>query len=398
MRIGSLGSVLRSSGRKARLIALAVSLALHATLAVLLLTGTPAPLALAPPPAPLEIEILAPSPELAPEEPRPVEPAADPTERAREQATAEDRRGPATPPRTGAPPQRSPAGTPPPGPTAATDRPDRDGATLQMRFPGALDLSLGYERVDKLTREGAIAPPDAVAMSAEGPRHPTFRERLADRVRYDGGRANVAKGEVHPQMYDLLRDARKGFNPDVVALDKDHRAPNTVGRSVKQWLGGLLQPRPYDREDELQMQPDGGRLGSPDVLRPDNRAALRGVGGYLGLGRGRSAAVKPMDCVVCVVLRPGAAPEVVLRESSGNAEIDNTAVESLRQATRARPLDSDVPPQKSCYRFRATVQRIPPVPIIGCGFDEVTMSARCYLPLQKVRRTSVTLESVDYGG
>ena len=33
-----------------------------------------------------------------------------------------------------------------------------------------------------------------------------------------------------------------------------------------------------------------------------------------------------------------------------------------------------------------------------CGFDEVTMSARCYLPLQKVRSTSVTLESVDYGG
>jgi hypothetical protein len=396
MNIGSLGSVLRSSGRRARLLALAASLALHASLAVLLLTGTPESLTFAPAPAPLEVEIFTSPPEVTPEpeEPRIEPPAPAPEAPAPGEATAERRPAP----RPGEPPRRLPGEPPPSGPTAAEDRPGKDGATLQMRFPPAIDLSLGYERADRLTRDGVIAPPDPRVLPAEGPRRPTFGQRLADRVRYQEGMANVAAGKVHPQMYDLLRDARKGFNPKVVALDSDRRAPNTVGRTLKQWFGGILRPRPYDPADEQQLQPDRGRLASPDVLRPDSREALRGVGGYLGLGRGKSAAVEPMDCVVCVVVRPGAPPEVVLRDSSGNAEIDNTAVESLRQATSNRPLEESVSAQKSCYRFRATVQRIPPVPVIGCGFDEVTMSAKCFLPTQKVRRTSVTLESVVEGG
>jgi TonB family protein len=249
-----------------------------------------------------------------------------------------------------------------------------------------------------MTRDGVIAPPDpTVVIVQERPATPSFSQRLAARVRNDAARANVAAGKVHPQMYDLLRDARKGFAPSKLALDRDPRAPNTVGRTLKQWFGGILRPH-VDPEDLRQQRPDQNRLGAPDVLAPDNRAALQGTGGYLGLSRGRSSAVKPMDCVVCVVLRPGVAPQVQVSESSGNDELDTAALDALRRASANRPPEPDVPSQKSCYRFRATVQRVPPVPVIGCAFDETNLTARCHYPTQKVYKTTVTLESVDYDG
>jgi hypothetical protein len=402
MKWTSLSSVVRLASRKARLLALGLSLALHGLLALLLFHGDLSPSgSITRLPESLEVEILTPAPDeplpAAPDEPSPPEsPAAD--EAAHDRAALGEPAAPSSAPEPRARRRSAPEGA---DPGAPAERPPEAAApgrsTLRMRTgPGALDLSLGYDRVDRMTREGVIAPPDPTGVAEGRPsRPPTFSQRLAARVRNDAARANVAKGEVHPQMYDLLRDARKGFRPSLVALERDRRAPNTVGRTLKQWFGGLLRPH-VDPEDERQQRPDQSR--APDVLSEQGRAQMRAMGGYLGLSSGRTSKIEPMDCVVCVVLRPDTAPEVVLGESSGNAELDNAAVEALKQATDNRAIEEDVPSQKSCYRFRATVQRIPPVPVIGCGFDEVTMSAKCFYPTQKVHKTTVILESVDYGG
>ena len=386
MRWSSIRSLLRPSGRKVRVHALALSLALHGLLALLLFSGEPSQLLLLE--RPVEVEILAPPAEEQTEPP--IEPPPEVRASAEPAAPAEPR-----------PRRRSPAGSPPP--SAGPDRPGDEAttpgrSTLRMRPGPAVDLSLSYGRVDRMTQEGVIAPPDPTGVVEDRPRKiPTFSQRLAARVRNDAARANVERGQVHPQMYDLLRDARRSFVPPTLALERDRRAPNTVGRTLKQWFGGILRPH-TDAEDDRQQNPDRSRLGAPDVLDDRGRASLRAMGGYLGLSRGRASRIEPMDCVVCVVLRPHAEPEVTLGESSGNAELDNAAVDALKQATNTRTIEKDVPSQKSCYRFRATVERVPPVPVLGCGFDEVTMSARCFYPTQKIQKTTITLESVDYGG
>ena len=60
-------------------------------------------------------------------------------------------------------------------------------------------------------------------------------------VRRDEARKNVERGKVHPQMYDFMRDARKVFTPDTDVVYEDPRAPNTVGRSFKQWGNGAAE-------------------------------------------------------------------------------------------------------------------------------------------------------------
>jgi hypothetical protein len=109
-------------------------------------------------------------------------------------------------------------------------------------------------------------------------------------------------------------------------------------------------------------------------------------------------AVEPIACLICVVLKPGAPIKIELRTSSGNGEIDRAAVEAITRVTLRQPLETDVKAQHACYHFSAAVRRIPPLPVAGCGFDEVTRTFSCYYPTMRVLRTSVTLESVDYDG
>jgi hypothetical protein len=106
---------------------------------------------------------------------------------------------------------------------------------------------------------------------------------------------------------------------------------------------------------------------------------------------------QPITCLVCLVLRPPAAPEVVLGASSGNASLDREAMAAVRQAANTRPLEEALRPQRSCYRFQATVFRVPPLPVLGCGPDGKG-GITCLYPMKKLIKTSVSLESVDYDG
>lgn len=217
-------------------------------------------------------------------------------------------------------------------------------------------------------------------------------------MRERAARETVISGKVDPLMHQLLRDARDRFTPSVAALDNDSRSPNTVGRTLKQWLGGARRGRPEDAADHArQRRPDqAGRMVAPDVLLPGARRSMELAGGTLGLALPGFSETQPRHCLVCVVIKPGAGPEIVLSNSSGNAEVDRAAVEALQRATQARPPGSDVRPQKSCYRFQASVERIPPSQAVGCTFDEVKLTAECHYPTKKVRKTTVHLESVEY--
>jgi hypothetical protein len=363
----------RSSGRR-RALALATSLAVHAT-ALLLLLRPPGPPPVAPPEEPIAVEFIEESPPVI----APPEPAPAPSRRATR---------PVIPARPQAPAPGDPGGaTAEASPEVAPD----PGSSLDMRFAPP-SLALDQDGVDRLTRDGIIDKPQLpLGLPGKRPRGPTFSEKVTALERHDRARRNVEAGKVHPQAYDYKRGAERLFRPDPEIVYRDERAPNTIGRSAKQWAKGAFNAiRPWKTVEEANRQRemrDPHRQGPADIFRAHN-AWIEGT----------EQAARPIACLVCLVIRPGETARVELAASSGNEEVDRAAIEALERTAERRPTDQDVRKQRSCYRFSVTVTRIPPVPIVGCNFDEAALKASCYWPAKKVTRTDVKLESVDYDG
>jgi len=251
---------------------------------------------------------------------------------------------------------------------------------------------MDYRTVDRLIQKGVLDRPEpgAAPPPPPPPRGSTFRERLATRVRQDGARRNVALGKVHPQVFDFMRDARKVFAPDPGTVDLDPRTPNSVKNSLKQWGGGLREAyRSWRRDlDDLRARQridDPDRRNIPDILEHYNRIL-----------EGNRKGAEAITSQVCLVLEPGASPRVELGESSHNAEVDGAALDALARASRRRQPEPDLRRQRACYRFAVKVVRVPPLPVAGCMFDEVELTASCYYPLKKAMTISVSLDSVDY--
>jgi hypothetical protein len=246
--------------------------------------------------------------------------------------------------------------------------------------------------VDRLARRGVLGPGEAVAPPATpAPRSSTFRDRLAALERQDGARRNVVRGKVHPQVFDYMRDARKVFAPDPAVVDLDPRTPNNVKNSVRQWAGGLQEAyRSWRRDvdelrDRTRAADDFDRRRRPDILEHYNRIL-----------EGNQRAAEGIIAHVCMVVAPGATPAVELGQTSGNAEVDRAAIDALTRAARRRPADRDLARQRTCYSFSVKVVRVPPLPVAGCMFDEVELTASCYYPLKKGMTMSVSVDSVDY--
>jgi hypothetical protein len=369
----------RSSGRR-RALALATSLLVHGA-ALLLLLGPQAPPAAPPVDAePIAVEFIE-SPPAKVEPAPPPEPApAEPTSPARRRLQREPR---AEAPAPGA--EETPAGIPSEPATA------EPGGTLDMRAPPA-SLTLDYDAVDRLSRDGVIDRPQLpLGLPGRKPRGPSFGDKVAALARNDQARRNVERGDVHPQAYDYMRGAQRLFRPDPEIVYRDQRAPNTVGRSLKLWAKGAFNMvRPWQTIDELDRERwsrDPHRQGPEDIFKYHN-----------GWMKGTEQAGRPMACLVCLVMRPGEPAKVELAASSGNKEVDRAAMEALERTAQRRPTDPEVRKQRSCYRFSVTVIRIPPVPVVGCSFDEAALTASCYYPTKKMTRTQVHLESVDYDG
>jgi hypothetical protein len=250
---------------------------------------------------------------------------------------------------------------------------------------------MDYRTIDRLAQQGVLERPEpGAAPPLPPPRGSTFSELLAARVRQDGARRNVALGKVHPQVFDFMRDARKVFAPDPGTVDLDPRTPNSVKNSLKQWGGGLREAyRSWRRDlDDLRARrriDDPDRRRVPDILEH-----------YERILEGNRKGAEAIASQVCLVLEPGASPRVELGESSHNAEVDGAALDALVRAARRRQPEPDLKRQRACYRFAVKVVRVPPLPVAGCMFDEVELTASCYYPLKKGMSISVSIDSVDY--
>jgi outer membrane biosynthesis protein TonB len=327
------------------------------------------------PPQPLEIELqeAPPPPPAAAAPPEPVGPPAPlrpaAPERRPRQATA-----PSAP------------SVPSPAPEAAPEGP-ADPSLLRMRPP---KLSLDDATVDRFEREGVITSTPLPETAPAGRGKSKWQQKLAMLERDTEGRKNVLDGKVHPQVYDFMRDAQKIFKPRESVVEKDPRNPNTVGRSMRAWTRGFFRNYLDQlRKLELEEPTRKGRMaeGGTDLMAEYNR-----------LLRAAEKGSQAIACQVCLVIRPGQPPEVVLTSSSGNKEVDEAATDAVTRAALRRPYEKDLKPERACYRFAATVYRIPPLPIAGCGFDEVKMKLNCFYPGMQVYKLDVKLDLVDYSG
>jgi hypothetical protein len=286
-------------------------------------------------------------------------------------------------------PRQASAPATPVAPTAAPEpaAPSEPAESALPRTPPR--LTLDRATIDRFEREGVIsATPTPAAPPAKGPSK--WQQKLAMVERDQVGRKNVVDGKVHPQVYDFMRDAQKVFAPRESVVEKDPRAPNTVGRSVRMWTRGFFRNYLDQLRKLEQDEPARKSLlaeGGSDVLAEYGR-----------LLRAAEKGAETITCQVCLVIRPGFPPEVVLAKSSNNKEVDDAAVDALQRAAFRRPYEKDLRPERACYTFAATVYRIPPLPIIGCNFDESSLKFGCYYPGKQVYQLKVHLDLVDYSG
>lgn len=383
-----------SRPRPTRTWAAAVSLLVHGALVAVLFRAAPPERGSAP--GEIEIELVA-SPAPHPVSPPPATAAPDPVGPPLPRDLPAPRRErangtPEAPARTGTAPDTTPAPAPVAAPAAPPVAPPTAGVApvdpggLRMRGP---NLTLDHATLDRFSREGVIAPTPAGPPAAPGRRDAgegksKWQQKLALIERADRARGNVDSGQVHPQIYDFMRDAKRLFSPRESVVERDDRVPGSLQRALKQSFSGYLdQLRSLERSQPSRRGPLAS--GGSDVL-----------GEYDRLLRAAEKGAEAISCQVCLVLRPGAAPEVVLAGSSGNREVDEAATDALTRAASRRPPDPDLVFQRACYRFAARIWRVPPLPIAGCSFDEATLSARCFYPGKQIYRLNVNLELVDY--
>jgi hypothetical protein len=126
----------------------------------------------------------------------------------------------------------------------------------------------------------------------------------------------------------------------------------------------------------------------PPRHRTDGSAIL---GHYDRLRRRPAKLAKALSSIVCVHFETN---KVSLDRSSSRPAFDRLAISALKKATALRTPPKDVEHRKACYRFSASFGRVPPLPLVGCNFDEVLLTLRCFYPFKKLMTVSVTLFAV----
>lgn len=236
-------------------------------------------------------------------------------------------------------------------------------------------------------------PPPAPERTKEPPNKQagSVKQRLDDLLAADQAQRNVMTGDVHPRLYDIKRDAEYFFKPGWGMSEGDRRKLGTVGSTSAAFLRGV--GRNY--LTALKQHADSGH-GRPRDQGDDLPTMLE----TYSMMR-RAAEQDPANrlrCTLCVTVAWGQAPRLVLRRSSHRRAFDRLARRALSRAVRRRPPTRNEKPVRACYRVEASFSRVPPLPVVGCTFDEVKPSLNCFYPFKKVLKTRLTLVSARYLG
>jgi hypothetical protein len=207
----------------------------------------------------------------------------------------------------------------------------------------------------------------------------------ADLERQQDAVANVERGRVDPVLYDLLRGARARFESEARRLaDTLALGP---GETTRGWGRGYLQ------SVEQATRPGADRGASPDLRTDAERRRPDVLGGYDETIHAANAGAEERWSEVCLDVAPGREPRPLLRRGSGFVALDRLAVDAFAKAIAARPLPADVRAGLACYELRISAYRMPPVPMLSCGFGAEGFT--CMWPFKRITAVKARLVSVD---
>jgi hypothetical protein len=209
------------------------------------------------------------------------------------------------------------------------------------------------------------------------------KDRLDEILARDQAVRDVEEGRVHPHLYAVLRDAEGLLRPTWSLSEGDRRGLGTLGGSYKRWLSGLVDNYLKALREYTQAQ-----RRMPDD--PDRPKLLEH---YSALLKAADEAASSLSCQVCVTFGQGEDPRVAVEQSSHRPPFDELARVALLRAARMRRPTADIKPTRACYEFTALFHRIPPLPVVGCSFDESKPAIACYYPTKKILRAKVKLVS-----
>jgi hypothetical protein len=278
-----------------------------------------------------------------------------------------------------APSDTAPGPETPPAPAEPHQR-DRGS---DLSFDGLPESA--KQRVDAVPNpeedlERLLVPP-----SDQGGRRRTLPEVNASVEHQADAIENVRRGRAHPLHFDYLREARDLISPQAerLASELSLGASETLAGWARGYLDRLQDLRrgpPRDRPPTSE-DPMGHR---PDLLGAYGEAQTQAAAGAVG----RVARV-------CLGVAPHHPVVVTLDRSSGNARLDELTMTSFRTVTANHPTTDDVRPGLACYVVAVGTYRMPPLPSLS--LDWQNGRPRLLSPLQRMTKVTIDLESVDYG-
>jgi len=254
-----------------------------------------------------------------------------------------------------------------------------------------IDLSLGA--LSGGVKARIAGPPPTEQTLRARPGRFSVDELRADLERHEDAVANVEKGRVDPLLYDYLRGARARFQEQAARLaDSIPVGPGDMARSLGR---GYLSSVEAANSGALGARPDAPREGGGDERNePSLHADV--LGAYAESRRQTEVGAEERRAEVCLDVAAGQETAVVLRHSSGNAALDRLTVESFTKAVAARPVPPDARRGLACYELRISAFRMPPLPVVACGFDIGFGGLNCVWPFKKVTSVKGRLLTVEY--
>ena len=234
----------------------------------------------------------------------------------------------------------------------------------------SLELNL---REDPAGEPRAAPPRDAPTQKGGPP-----GERQGNRVkgRVDGwlartqARGNVQSGRVHPYLHNVLRAMDRNFEPNLAMIPKTRRkampAYFRAYQAAAQHYAQMGQALPFEP----------GNMGD-EVTPPKMLAGLAEIGAAV-----REEGGKKLTAEICLLMRPGALPQVDSRRRCGVPRLDRLANKALETALRqlAHPAPPDMPPGRACYTFTVRFGRDLPRLGLSCSLDLTQGKFGCGLP------------------
>lgn len=284
-------------------------------------------------------------------------------------------------------------------PRAAEPAPGPAGSPLLgMRGPGSEPTPAVARRLDLTpsvrTLLGEGGAPGAAAARRSGRERPgafglgeaeQTKRNLDEILARERDRQDLVAGRVHPFLYRLARTAEGTFHPGWSLVESDRLGRGSLKTSYRNLLVGLGK----QYLAELERYRNGFR---ENPAAADQGKMLEGYNKLLEVAA-RNAST--MACELCVRFElRGEPPEVRLRRRSGNRAFDQLALASMQRSARLEQRPVDAPPTEACYEYSARFHRVPPLPAVGCSFDESKPSISCFYPTKKILRAGVRLVSI----